>query len=145
MPRIKIELPESFLFSTELPIYIGHINYGNHLDNAQLIALVGEARVRFFKSLGYSELDVEGVGIIVADVAAQYRAEAFHGETMVVEMAADDFSKYGCDLVWRISDKDSGREVARGKHGVVFFDYAARKAALVPPAFAAKANASASA
>jgi acyl-CoA thioester hydrolase len=97
--------------------------------------------VRFFKSLDYSELDVEGVGIIVADVAAQYRSEAFHGETMVVEMAADDFSKYGCDLVWRMSEQASGREVARGKHGIVFFDYAARKPAAVPPGFLAKVGA----
>ena len=138
MPRIKIDLPETFIFSTELPIYIGHINYGNHLDNAQLIALVGEARVRFFKSLGYSEMDVEGVGIIVADVAAQYRSEAFHGETMVLEMAADDFSKYGCDLAWRMTDQASGREVARGKHGIMFFDYGVRKPAQLPPAFMAK-------
>lgn len=141
MPRIRIDLPERFVFSTELPIYIGHINYGHHLDNAALIALVAEARVRFFKSLGYSELDVEGVGIVVADVAAQYRSEAFHGETLVVEMAADDFNKFGCDLVWRLSDQASGREVARGKHGIVFFDYAARRPVGVPAAFAAKVGA----
>ncbi len=141
MPRIKIDLPEKFIFSTDIPIYIGHINYGHHLDNAQMISLISEARVRFFKSLGYSELDVEGVGIIVADVAAQYRSEAFHGETMVVEMAADDFNKYGCDLVWRMSDKASGREVARGKHGIIFFDYTARKAASVPAAFIEKVQA----
>ena len=138
MPRIKIDLPDTFLFSTEIPVYIGHINYGHHLDNAQLISLVSEARVRFFKSLGYSELDVEGVGIVVADVAAQYRSEAFHGETLVAEMAADDFNKYGCDLAWRLSDKASGREVARGKHGIMFFDYTARKPVGVPPAFVAK-------
>ena len=138
MPRVKIDLPEAFPFSTEVPIYIGHINYGHHLDNAQLISLVSEARVRFFKSLGYSELDVEGVGIVVVDVAAQYRSEAFHGETMVIEMGADDFNKYGCDLVWRLSDKATGREVARGKHGIIFFDYAARKATAVPPAFVAR-------
>lgn len=138
MPRIKIDLPEHFGFSTEVPIYIGHINYGHHLDNAALISLVSEARVRFFKALGYSELDVEGVGIVVADVAAQYRSEAFHGEVLVIEMAADDFNKYGCDLVWRIGDKASGREVARGKHGIIFFDYTARKPATVPPAFVAK-------
>ncbi len=141
MPRIKIDLPDSFIFSTDIPIYIGHINYGHHLDNAQMISLISEARVRFFKSLGYSELDVEGVGIIVADVAAQYRSEAFHGETMVVEMAADDFNKYGCDLVWRMADKATGREVARGKHGIIFFDYTARQAASVPPAFVAKVQA----
>ncbi|MCG2577471.1 acyl-CoA thioesterase [Dechloromonas sp. XY25] len=140
MPRIKIDLPESFTFSTEIPIYIGHINYGHHLDNAQLISLISEARVRYFRSLGYSELDVEGVGIVVADVAAQYRSEAFHGETLIADMTADDFNKYGCDLVWRLSDKASGREVARGKHGIIFFDYTARKAAAVPPAFVAKAQ-----
>ena len=145
MPRIKIDLPERFSFSTEIPIYINHINYGNHLDNSALISLVSEDRVRFFKALGYTELDVEGCGIVVADVAAQYKSEAFHGEVLVFEMAADDFNKYGCDLVWRISDKASGREVARGKTGVMFFDYTARKAALVPPAFAAKTSASASA
>jgi 4-hydroxybenzoyl-CoA thioesterase len=138
MPRIKIELPESFHFSTEIPIYIGHINYGHHLDNAQLISLISEARVRFLKSMGYSEMDVEGVGIIVADVAAQYRSEAFHGETLVAEMGANDFNKYGCDFVWRLSDKASGREVARGKHGIMFFDYTARQATSVPPAFIAK-------
>ena len=48
-------------------LYIGHINYGRHLDNAQLLSLVSEARLRFFKSMGYTELDVEGVGIVVAD------------------------------------------------------------------------------
>ena len=47
MARIKIDLPESFTFSTEIPIYIGHINYGHHLDNAALISLVSEARVRY--------------------------------------------------------------------------------------------------
>jgi len=141
MPRIKIDLPEKFLFATELPIYINHINYGNHLDNSALISLVSEARVRFFKSLGYTEMDVEGRGIIVADVAAQYRSEAFHGETMLIEMAANDFNKYGCDLVWRLSDKASGREVARGKHGIMFFDYAERKPVSAPQEFVAKVGA----
>ena len=140
LARIQIALPERFSFSTEIPIYISHINYGNHLDNAALFTLVSEARVRFFKALGYSELDVEGVGIVVADVAAQYRSEAFHGEVMVFDMAAADFNKYGCDLVWRIADKASGREVARGKTGIIFFDYAARKATTVPPAFIVKVS-----
>lgn len=141
MPRIKIELPEKFAFATEIPIYIGHINYGNHLDNAALVSLVSEARVRFFKSFGYTELNVEGVGIVVADAALQYKSEAFHGEVMCFEIAADDFNKYGCDLVWRMSEKVTGREVARGKTGIIFFDYAERKATAVPPAFVSKVTA----
>jgi 4-hydroxybenzoyl-CoA thioesterase len=94
-----------------------------------------------FKTLGYSELNVEGLGIIVADLAAQYKSEAFRGETMVIEMVAGDFNNYGCDLLWRLSERVSGREVGRGKHGIVFFDYGLRKAAPVPAAFIARASA----
>ena len=132
MARVIIELPEHFLFTTDIPIYIGHINYGHHLDNAALIGLLSEARVRFFKSLGYTELDVEGVGIVVADAAMQYKSEAFHGETLIVEMTPQDFNRYGCDLVFRMTELSTRREVARGKIGVVFIDRTARKPAPIP-------------
>ena len=135
LARFQIELPDRFSFSTPIAIYINHINYGNHLDNSALLSLVSEARVRFFKSLGYSELDVEGYGIIVADAAVQYRSEAFHGEVLVFEMTAGDFNKYGCDLVYRVSEQAGGREGARGKTGIIFFDYAAKKPVAVPSAF----------
>lgn len=135
MARIQITLPAQLPFSTAIPLLITHINPANHLDNAQLLGVVSEARLRFFKHLGYNELDVEGVGIVVADAALQYRSEAFYGEIMVVEMGAADFNAYGCDLMWRMSDQASGREVARGKTGIVFFDYHARSKAPVPEAF----------
>lgn len=142
MPRIRIDLPEHFLFSTDVQIYLSHINESAHLDNAQLLTLVSEARQRFFQSLGYTQTQVEGVGIVVADAAVQYLSEAFHGETLVIEMTADDFSKHGCDLVYRIRERNSGREVARGKTGIVFFDYGMRKVAPVPLAFRRKASVS---
>ena len=135
MARIQIELPEQFHFATEITLYLSHMNYGGHLDNALLLTVVSEARVRFFQSLGYTELDVEGVGIIVSDAALQYRSEAFHGEVMVVRMAAADFGRKGCDFLWCMNERSSQREVARGKTGLVFFDYATRQTAPVPPAF----------
>ena len=137
MARIRIDLPETFDFCTHIDIHISHINYGNHLDNALLLTLVSEARARFFKSLGYSELDVEGAGIMVADAALQYVSEAHHGEVMAVRMAACDFNKYGCDLLWQMREQGSDREVARGKTGIVFVDYDTRKITRVPAAFAA--------
>ena len=138
MPRIQISLPERFSFSTEVQVYVGHINEAGHVDNAQLLTLVSEARQRFFGSLGYTQTDVEGVGIVVSDAAIQYRAEAFHGETLIIEMSADDFNKYGCDLVYRISNRDDGRVVAVGKTGIVFFDYGVRRITTVPEPFRAR-------
>ena len=34
MARILFDLPERFGFTTELQVYISHVNYGGHLDNA---------------------------------------------------------------------------------------------------------------
>lgn len=132
MARIVFDLPESFGFRTELQIYISHVNYGGHLDNAQLLSLVSEARLRFFRSLGYSEGDVQGLATVVGDMLAQYKSEAFHGETLRVEMTPQDFNRYGFDLVFRMTEVASGREVARGKTGVVFIDRALRKPAPIP-------------
>ena len=119
MPRIQFALPERFVFATELQIYISHVNQGGHLDNAQLLTLVSEARVRFFQALGYREAGVEGLSIVVGDIVAQYKSEGFHGEVMRVEMLPSDFNKYGFDIVYRMTEKSTGREVARGKLGVV--------------------------
>ncbi|MCM8612164.1 thioesterase family protein [Accumulibacter sp.] len=141
MPRIRIDLPEKFSFSTEIALYVGHMNYGGHLDNALLLSVVSEARARFFRSLGYSELDVEGLGIIIADAALQYRSEAFAGEVMAVRMTAADFTSKGCDLLWCMNETSSRREVARGKTGIVFFDYRLRQTAPVPEAFRRRATA----
>jgi 4-hydroxybenzoyl-CoA thioesterase len=53
-------------------------------------------------------------------------------------MAAAEFGKYGCDLLWCMNEQSSNREVARGKTGIVFFDYATRKVTLVPEKFRAR-------
>ncbi len=138
MARIHIRLPSQFAFSTQITLYLSHMNYGGHLDNALLLTLVSEARARFFQSLGYTELDVEGAGIVVSDAALQYRSEAFHGEVMVVRMAASDLGRKGFDMVWSMTEQSSQREVARGKTGIVFFDYKTRKPIPMPEAFRAK-------
>ncbi|HRO81407.1 MAG TPA: thioesterase family protein [Alicycliphilus denitrificans] len=132
MARIVFDLPAHFGFSTELQVYISHVNQGGHLDNAQLLSLVSEARVRFFKSLGYAEADVAGLSTVVGDMLAQYKSEAFHGETLRVQMTPQDFNRYGFDLVFRMTEKSQGREVARGKTGIVFIDRAARRPAPIP-------------
>lgn len=135
MARVKLDLPDDFVFSTEIPLRIGDINYGGHLGNDRVLALLHEARVRFLMANDFSELDVDGAGIIMSDSVIVYRSEAFYGETMVVDVAVTDFTRVGCDLVYRISDKESEREVVRAKTGIVFFDYDKRKTVAVPQAF----------
>lgn len=138
MARVVFELPSQFTFSTELPIYIGHINHGQHLDNAQLLALVGEARTRFFTSLGYTDRDAEGLALVVGDVVVQYQSEALYGETLRIDMAPTDFNKYGFDLVFCVTEASQGRAVAKGKQGLVFTDPQDHKVRALPAALLTK-------
>ena len=132
MPRLIHPALPRYDFHTDVQIYISHVNQGGHLDNAQLLTLVSEARVRFFKSLGYREVNIEGLAVVVGDIVAQYRSEAFHGETLRVQMLADDFNRCGFDLVFCMTDKASGREVARGKVGLVFVHPVQKRVAPLP-------------
>ena len=137
MARIKLDLPETFDFATELPVRITDINYGQHLGNDALLALLHEARVRFLQSRGLSEVDVGGCGLIMVDAVLVYKAQAAYGAVLTIEIAAQDLDKLGCDFVYRVTNKATGGEVARAKTGVICFDYAAGKPVRCPERFRA--------
>jgi 4-hydroxybenzoyl-CoA thioesterase len=64
-----------------------------------------------------------------------YRSEAFQGDILVIDVAVDDMHPTGCDILYRVTGKSSGREVARVKTGIVFFDYTRRKIVPMPERF----------
>lgn len=138
MSRIKIELPKKFIYSTEIPVRITDINYGGHLGNDSLLSIVHEARVKFLNHLNYSEANVEGVGIIMIDAGIQYKSESFYGDVLLIEVAVAEFTGIGCDFIYRITNKETKKEIALAKTGIVFFDYQKRKTAPVPSAFRKK-------
>ena len=138
MPRVIFELPDHFAFSTEVQIYISHVNQGGHLDNAQLLSLVSEARLRFFQEIGFPEPELPDVSIVVGDIVAQYKSEGFHGEVMSIRMTPADFNRYGFDLVFSVTEKSQGREVARGKTGIAFVSKTSRSVVPIPAATHAK-------
>ncbi len=140
MARIKVIYPEKTLFSHDLSVRVTDLNYGNHLAHDSIISLMHEARAQFFTANGMSELDIEGAGIIMADLAINYRAEAHFGQLLTIEIALDEFSKKGCDMFYRIRCKVSGTVVAIAKTGLVFFDYSAKKPVSVPQSFLNIAN-----
>ena len=135
MARSELKLPDDFSFSTDVRVRISDINYGNHLGNDALLSLVHEARLQFLQSRGFSELDIDGCGLILTDAVILYKSQGFHGDLLTILAAVGDFNKYGCDFFFKIIQKNSGKELARAKTGIVFFDYNRQKMASVPAAF----------
>lgn len=135
MARIKISEPEKYIFSTELEIRISDINYGGHLGNDRVLLLAHEARIRFLKKLGYSENNIETLGIIMTDAAVIYKSEGFLGDTINIEIGISEISGLGFDLIYSMKNITSGKMLALVKTGVVFFDYNSRKMKPVPNEF----------
>ena len=47
MARVKLQLPVTFSFQTNIPIRIGDINYGGHMGHDAVLPIIQEARVQF--------------------------------------------------------------------------------------------------
>jgi len=136
MARIKLEKPENFVFSTEIDVRISDINYGGHLGNDAVLSIIHEARMRFLKSMGFSETDVsDGCGLIMGDAAIVFKAESFYGDKLKVDVAVQDMSTFGFDIFYLITKVPTGEETCRAKTGMVFFDYAAKKVRKAPEKF----------
>lgn len=143
MARIKIELPANFVFSTTIPVRITDVNYGGHVGNDSILSMMHEARMQFLSSRGYSELSLEGVSLIMADVAIEFKAELFYGEEVIASVAATEFSKVGFELYYKLEKEVEGARklVATAKTGMICFNYDTRKVAAVPALAAEKLQA----
>jgi acyl-CoA thioesterase FadM len=135
MGRVKLALPEQFIFTTEIPVRISDVNYGGHLGNDSVLSIIHEARVRFLTTHNYSELNICGAGLIQSDAVIVYKNEAFYGDLIVVELAIGDFSATGCDFFFRLTRQADGKEIVRAKTGIVFYDYEQKKILRVPSKF----------
>ena len=135
MPRVELELPERFQFVTEIPLRITDINYGGHLGNDALLSLLHESRVQFLRQYGFTEMNVDGRSIIMTDAVLVYRSEGFYGDVARIEIAVSNMQSHGCDIIYKVTNKETEKELARAKTGILFYDYAEKKMLQVPKKF----------
>ncbi len=135
MARVKLILPEKFNFSTFIDIRITDINYGGHLGNDSLLGIIHEARIRLLADKGFSESNIDGVGIIMSDAVIKYSSEGFYADKLRIDVAVDEITNSGCDIYYQLISVKNEKEIARAKTNIVFFDYSTKKIARVPKAF----------
>ena len=140
MSRIKISLPAHFSFTCRIPVRITDMNYGGHAGNDTILSLIHEARVQFFHHLGYTELNLAGAGLIMADAGIEFKNEIFYGETVIASVTAADISRFGFDLYYKLEKTDGVKTelAALAKTGMVCFDYKAKKIMSLPEEAALK-------
>ena len=134
MARIKIDLPDSYSFCCQIPVRITDINYGGHVGNDTVLSIIHEARMQFFVNLGYTEMNFAGTGMIMADMAIEYKGELFYGDTVIASMAVGEISKIGFELIYKLEKQigDKRKLVAAAKTGMICYDYEKKKIVIVP-------------
>ncbi len=135
MARVKIHVPDIQFTSIPLQVRITDINYGNHLANNALVGLLHEARMQWLKSGGFSELDGNGGGLIMADLAVEYKQQLFWADNVDCLTGADVTSAKSFDMYYKLISQN--KVAALAKTGMVYFDYQLGKVANIPADFAA--------
>lgn len=130
MTRKTINLPEEFIFSTDMSIRIGDINRRNHLSNTAYLVIAEDARKRFFTSLGF--IDNGTPGYIITDTTIVYMNQAFYEQTLRVDIGVGSMAAKALRLVYRIADSKTGVELARVESGMLFYDYQQKKVVAIP-------------
>ena len=128
--RVKIEIPAGEpVGKVILPVRIGDINYGGHLGNDKLLLYAHEARVQVLQTMGFTEFDCGGHGLIMADAEIAFRAEAFWGEVLELTLFAGGATGSSFSLYYLFEKEDAGGKVvvAQARTGMVAFDYNSRK------------------
>ncbi len=134
MPKTKLVLPEHFLFTAQIPVRVTDLNYGGHVGNNSILSLIHEIRVQFLIHHGYEEFNLAGAGLIMTDVAIEFRNELFYGDILWASVAAAEFSRVGFELYYKL-EKKSGEKmvsVAFARTGMICYDYKAKKIISVP-------------
>jgi acyl-CoA thioesterase FadM len=129
MPRIKIPQLAQYSFSIDIPVRISDLNYADHVGNDSFLSIMHDARMLYLMSKGFSEMNVEGLGLIMADAGVEYKAQMKYGDLVTVEVGLDDFSSVGFDVYYRLSVlRDGQRKITGlGKTGMVLFDFQRQK------------------
>ncbi len=134
MARIKIIFPEHTIATLSIPVRITDVNYGDHVGNDAFVAIIHEARMQWLRKHGYTELQIEGIGLIMSDLAVEFKNESFYGDIIEVNLAAGELSRVSFELYYQLSTKRNNETIllANAKTGMVCYDYEAKKVASVP-------------
>lgn len=123
-----------------LSVRIGDINYGGHLGHDRLISLLHHARTEWFHTLGASESNCFGVGLIMRRLNCEYLAEAFLHDKLVIDMNVNNIKLSRFTLSYHVTRISDNRDIAVASTEMVAFDYHKHKVLALPEAFIAALN-----
>lgn len=125
-----------FKFSITLTVRVSDLNYGNHVGYQNYFSYFQEARIAYLAQFGYTELDIEGHGMIIGEANCKYKQELFLNDRICIACRIQEIKSKLFVMRYEIT-KDS-TSCAEGFTRNLCYDYQAKKVIRLPDAFVSK-------
>lgn len=125
---------DNFRFTMSYRVRVADINYGGHVSNAAVLSFFQDGRIGYLAAIGdFSEMDIGGCGIILPEAHAQYRAEMFINDELIIGVRIESLKNSSFVMAYRI--ERAGVVTAEGTTALVAFDYQKRRPCRMPAVF----------
>ena len=132
MERIKIKLPEHFIYREYFTIEQEDINMAQHMGNERILVHANSVRHRFFKYINFPEYDAQNqCGSIIANHSIVYKSEGFFNDKIECEAGFTNCTDTSFDLVMHFI-KNGFQTLAIVRTGIVYYDYQKREVMNMP-------------
>ena len=123
-------------FTTDIQVRFRDIDGMGHVNNAVYLSYAELARTQFYmKFAGKRSLDE--IDFILAHVDIDYESQAVWGDQIQVALWPSKIGTSSFTLSYEITEKRSGRVLARARSVLVSYDYEKKKAKPIPSDFRA--------
>jgi len=135
MARLKIEVRGKLLTTITIPVRITDINYGNHTGNDAMVSILHEARAGWLRQHNFTELNIDGTGLILSDLTVNFKSESFYGDTLDIKLYATEITSKSFDLIYSVSVNRNKTEstIAVAKTTMISYNYELKKVISIPP------------
>ena len=134
MARLKIIIPENKINTFTIPVRISDVNYGNHVGNDTIVSIIHEARVQWLSQHNFTELNIDGAGLIMSDLEIEFKKESFYGDVIEVQLSIGEISKKSFEIYYQLYTKRNGERIVLtvAKTGIVCYNYLNKKVVTIP-------------
>ena len=124
---------KTYHFSISMTVRSSDLNYANHVGYQNYFSFFQEARIAYLDQFQYSEMDIEGYGMIVGEANCKYKRELFLNDAITVACGITEFKSKCFIMEYQIS---KGNIIcAQGFTKNLCYDYQAERLMRPPEPF----------
>lgn len=112
---------------TRYRVRFGDTDMLGHVNNSRYLSYLEDARLQFME-----DLELQQIPLILASVKADFRAQAFFKQHLVIDTTVRRIGNSSMDIYNRITDETTGQLIFEAVTTIVHFNYQLQKSEPIP-------------